>query len=78
MKAAYEYYKQTAKPTRKTAPKATLGSINIGSAARLSIKQRPPVRRVQFSAQEQALMKLIDSGAVGAYIAHHAPAAEFD
>jgi hypothetical protein len=77
MKAAYEYYKQTAKPTRKTIGKATLSSLNAGSTAQVSLKKKPVrTSKPKLSVQEQSLMNLINSGQIGAMIAYHAPPAD--
>jgi hypothetical protein len=78
MKAAYEYYKQTAKQTRKTAGKVTLGSLNTGAIARIAAPTKKPIRtsKPKLSAPEQTLMNLINSGQIGALIAFHAPPAD--
>ena len=70
MKAAYEYYQQTHKTTRKVKNTVTLGSLDAGTTARVSTK------RPKLTHEEQALMNLINSGQIGALIAFHAPPAD--
>ena len=77
MKAAYEYYKQTAKPTRKTTSKVTLGSLSVGATARAATPKKPVrTSKPKLTAPEQTLMNLINSGQIGALIAFHAPPAD--
>ncbi|MFA5505911.1 MAG: hypothetical protein WC314_07185 [Vulcanimicrobiota bacterium] len=77
MKAAYEYYRQNHKATRKVTNTVTLGSLNTNATARVSLKKRPPRKPApQLTSAEQALLKLVDSGMIGAVIAYHAPPAQ--
>ena len=76
MKAAYEYYQQTHKTTRKVKNTVTLGSLDTGATARVSTKRPERKPRPKLTHEEQALMNLINSGQIGALIAFHAPPAD--
>lgn len=72
MKAAYKYYQHTT--SGKEASKISLGSFNSGNAPLVRVTAKPARKaKIEFTAEERALLKLINNGQVGSLIAHYAP-----
>ena len=81
MKAALKYYRISKDQPPKV--KITLGQL-IGSnqrnssatiGAKITTRTRRP-EKVQYTAEEQALLQLANNGQIGSLIAYHAPQGE--
>jgi len=72
MKAAREYY-QTTKTGEGPRQSLSLRDFNAGNPSQVTVTRKRRKPKVQLSAEEQALMRLVQNGQVGSLIAYHAP-----
>ena len=81
MKAALKYYRisKDEKPRVKISLGQLIGSNQRNSSATLGAKITTRTRqaeKVQYTAEEQALLQLANNGQMGSLIAYHAPKGE--
>lgn len=70
MKAALTYYRESKQEQPRN---LTLGQLNAGNALRLRVRKKKQTPKVEFTPAEKALLRMVKSGHIGSYIAHHAP-----